>query len=216
MLRLLSMAIQCVSSIIFILPAMLILQYAILKQADFKKFMLVLIFAFYSMAVFSVVGLPTAYALRVEFSFNFMPLIDIVNSPVAYVKNTILNIILFMPMGFLLPVIWEEYRSMKKTVFMGLAISIIIEVLQIFTFRLTDIDDLLTNTLGAFLGYYMGKMFSFQLPWKISVNAKGRSMKYEPIIILTIIFMIGFFLQPLVSNAIWDIVLSSAWWESIK
>ena len=133
MVRLLSIGIECFSSMVFI-------------------------FAFYSMAVFSAVGIPTAYTLRVEFSFNLIPLIDISSSPVEYIKNTILNILLFIPMGFLLPAIWKEYRPIKKTVLMGLSVSVIIELLQIFTFRLTDIDDLITNTLGTFLGYYCGKM----------------------------------------------------------
>lgn len=216
MVRLLSVAIECLSSVIFIIPAMIILQYALLKQYNLKKFMMVLIFAFYSMAVFSVVGIPTAYTARVDFSFNLIPLIDIVNSPVEYIKNTILNIILFMPMGFLLPVIWKEYYSAKETIVIGLAVSIIIEMLQIFTFRLTDIDDLITNTLGTFLGYYIGKTFSFKLPLKISADAKDISWKYEPVMVLTITFLIGFFLKPLVSNKIWDVVLSGPLWENIK
>lgn len=216
MVRLLSVAIECLSSVIFMIPAMIILQYVLLKQYNFKKFMMVLIFAFYLMAVFSVVGIPTVSTARVDFSFNLIPLIDIVNSPVEYIKNTILNIILFMPMGFLLPVIWKEYRSAKETIIIGLTVSIIIEMLQIFTFRLTDIDDLITNTLGTFLGYYIGKTFSFKMPLKISADTKDISGKYEPVMILTITFLIGFFLKPLVSNKIWDVVLSGPLWENIK
>ena len=34
--------------------------------------------------------------------------------------------------------------------------SFTIEVLQLFTFRLTDIDDLIMNTLGTLLGYGIG------------------------------------------------------------
>ena len=119
-------------------------------------------------------------------------------------------------MGFLLPAIWKEYRPIKKTVLMGLLVSVIIELLQIFTFRLTDIDDLITNTLGTFLGYYCGKILSFKLPFKMSANDEKISTKCEPIIILITIFLIAFFLKPLVSNKIWDIVLSSPLWERIK
>lgn len=216
MIRLLSVMIECFSSIVFIVPAMLILQYVIFRQHSFNKFILVLIFAFYSISVFSVVGIPTVYTVRIDLSFNLVPLIDIVNSPLEYIKNTILNIILFIPMGFLLPVIWREFRSIKKVIFMGLAVSLMIEVLQIFTFRLTDIDDLITNTLGTALGYYIAKVFSFKLPLKIYINDKNITVKYEPIVILAITFLIGFFLKPLVSNVIWDFVLSSTLWESIK
>ena len=216
MVRLLSIGIECLSSMVFIIPAIIILQYALFKQCSYGKIFMVFIFAFYSMAVFSAVGIPTAYTLRVDLSFNLIPLIDIFSSPAEYIKNTILNILLFIPMGFLLPAIWKEYRPIKKTVLMGLLVSVIIELLQIFTFRLTDIDDLITNTLGTLLGYYCGKMFSFKLPFKMTTNDEKISTKCEPIIILITIFLITFFLKPLVSNKIWDIVLSSPLWERIK
>ncbi len=197
-------------------PAIIIMQYALFKQRNLSKLFMVFVFAFYSMAVFSVTGIPSVYTLRAEPAFNLIPLADIFNSPVAYVINTMLNIILFMPMGFLLPAIWKEYRSVKKTILMGLAVSILIELLQIFTFRLTDIDDLITNTLGTFLGYCCGKIFSFKLPLKLSVNAENNFTKYEPVIILAVVFLIAFLLKPFVSNEIWGIVLSSSLWESIK
>ncbi len=227
MIRLLSIAIDCFSTIVFILPAVIIFRYALLKQHDRNKTFMVFLFAFYSMAVFSAVGIPTAYTLKVDFHVNFIPLIDIFNNPPEYIKNTILNIILFMPLGFLLPVIWKEYRSGKKTVFTGLAMSVIIELLQIFTFRLTDVDDLITNTAGTFAGYYCAKIFLSKLPRKMPVNtakpdarknsAKMRiPMKYEPVIILAITFLIAFFLKPLVSGKIWDIVLSGSFWQNIK
>lgn len=168
------------------------------------------------MAVYSVTGLPSAYTLRFDFSLNLIPLIDIMNSPVEYIKNTVLNILLFMPLGFLLPVIWSEYRNAKKTVLTGLAMSVIIEILQIFTFRFTDIDDLITNTLGTVLGFGIAKMISFKPSFKISEREKTVFMKYELVILLGSVFLIGFFLKPLVSNVIWDTVLSSSWWESIK
>ena len=215
-LLLLSIGIGCFSSIIFIIPIVIILQYALFKQCNLSKMFMAFVFAVYFMAVFSVVGIPTIYTMKVNFTFNLIPLIDIFNSPFAYIKNTILNIILFMPFGFLLPTIWKEYRSIKKTVFMGLAISVIIELLQIFTFRLTDVDDLITNTLGTFLGYYCGKMFSFKLPLKISTKAENVSMKCEPIIILIATFLIAIFFQPLVSNKMWDIVLSSSLLEGLQ
>ncbi|MBD5451392.1 MAG: VanZ family protein [Lachnospiraceae bacterium] len=216
MVRLISMGIECISSMVFLIPVIIILQYILFKQHGFYQFVMILITAIYFMAMYSVTGLPTAYTLRFDFSLNLIPLIDIMNSPAEYIKNTVLNILLFMPLGFLLPVIWSEYRNAKKMVLTGLALSVIIEILQIFTFRFTDIDDLITNTLGTALGYVIAKMISFKLPLKISEKEKTVSMKYEPVIIWGTVFLIGFFLKPLVSNAIWDAVLYSSWWEGIK
>ena len=110
MVRLLSAGITCLSSIIFLVPAVIVLQYFVLRQRSFCKWFMVLLLAVYLTAVFSVTGLPTAYTLQFDLGVNLVPLADIVNSPLEYVKNTLLNIVLFMPLGFLLPVIWREYR----------------------------------------------------------------------------------------------------------
>ncbi len=215
MLRLVSIGIDCISSIIFVIPAIIILQHAVFRQRNFHQLIAMLLFALYSMAVFSVVGIPAAGTFKVDFSFHLIPLVDIVNSPLAYIKNTILNIILFVPMGFFVPAIWKNYRSMRRTLFMGLALSVSIEILQIFTFRLTDIDDLIANTAGTVIGYDLSKMFSFKLPLKLADDNECL-VSYEPIIILAVMLLIEIFLKPIVSNGIWDIVLSSSWWGKIK
>lgn len=215
MIRLLSIGIDCISSIIFVIPAVIILRYVIIRQRNFKQFIAVLIFALYSIAVFSVVGVPMVGTFKVDFSFNLIPLIDIVNSPLGYIKNTILNIILFIPLGFSVPAIWKNYRSIKTMFFMGLALSVSIEILQIFTFRLTDIDDLITNTAGSVIGYCISKRFVFESPLN-SDDHKEYLIRYEPVIILAVMLLIGIFLKPIVSNGIWDNVLTSSWWEKIK
>ena len=212
MARLLFIGIDTVSAIIVLLPIMLILRYTIYKQYSFKKVTLVFVYVVYLSAVFSAVGIPTINGLIVDIEFNFIPLIDVINSPVSYLKNTILNILLFVPLGFLLPTIWNEYRSAKKTLFTGLVISLIIEILQIFTFRLTDVDDLITNTVGTILGYYLYSRFSERMHLKLPESNK----KYEPFIVFIIILLIMFLIQPLISGVMWEYVLSSQIWESIR
>lgn len=199
------------------IPVIAILQYFVFRQRGFGKFLMALVFAFYLIGVFFVTGIPTFDSLRIELHFQWIPLIDIVNDPVGYLKNTVLNIILFIPMGFLLPALWKEYRSFKATLFFGFCVTLMIEILQIFTFRLTDIDDLITNTLGTAAGYYLWKMSAKRIVKKPSEGyvANKMSGKYEPIIILAVMFLIHFFLKPLVLNAVWDMILSSSWWERV-
>ena len=84
MIRLLSIGIDCISSIIYVIPAVIILQYAIFRKRNFNQFIATLIFALYSIAVFSVVGIPTVDTFKVDFSFNLIPLIDIVTSVLAH------------------------------------------------------------------------------------------------------------------------------------
>ena len=76
----------------------------------------------------------------------------------------ILNIIMFTPLGFLLPLIWKEFRNIINVSITGLGFSLAIEFCQLFNLRTTDIDDLMMNTLGAVLGYfiwvYVSKLFN--------------------------------------------------------
>ncbi|MDE6004221.1 MAG: VanZ family protein, partial [Oscillospiraceae bacterium] len=94
--------------------------------------------------------------------------------------------------------------------------SILIEILQIFTFRLTDIDDLITNTLGAILGYSIAKIILARVSYKISEISNDNAVKNESVIILIFAFLISFLLKPLVSNSLWEILLESSLWEKIK
>lgn len=67
----------------------------------------------------------------------------------------VLNIIMFIPLGFLLPLIWKEYRKIYKALRVGFCFSFAIEFCQLFNFRITDVDDLVMNTLGACVGYML-------------------------------------------------------------
>ena len=198
MMRLLSIGIDCVSAAIFVIPALAILQCTIYRKWEFKPFCVKLIFAFYAIALFSVVGVPAVGIFQVDFGLNLIPFADIVNSPFAYMKNTILNIILFIPMGFFVPAVWKNFRSFKTMFFMGLAVSLGIELLQIFTFRLTDIDDL--------LGYEISRRCSFPFSLK-SVDSKGILVRYEPVLILAVTLLVSMFLKPIVSDSIWNIII---------
>ena len=210
--RLLSIGIGVVSTTVVLLPIMIILHYIVFRRHDLKKSILVFIYAAYLSAVFTVVGIPTVNALVVNPEFNWIPIIDIISSPADYIKNTVLNIILFVPLGFLLPAIWSKYRPFKKTLFTGLGLSFIIEILQIFSYRLTDVDDLLTNTAGTIIGYYLSRTFAEKLRLKFPDSNE----MHEPISLCIVVLLIMFIVQPLISGKIWEYVLSGPLWEKIR
>ena len=79
MMRLLSIGIDCVSAAIFVIPALAILQCTIYRKWEFKPFCVKLIFAFYAIALFSVVGVPAVVTFQIDFGLNLIPFIDIVN-----------------------------------------------------------------------------------------------------------------------------------------
>lgn len=67
--------------------------------------------------------------------------------------NFIGNIVIFIPIGFLLPLLWRKFQNGFITVCFGFFISLAIEVLQLPQMRSSDVDDLWLNTLGTLLGY---------------------------------------------------------------
>ncbi|MBO6116605.1 MAG: VanZ family protein [Ruminococcus sp.] len=72
-----------------------------------------------------------------------------------------LNILLFMPFGALFPTISEKFRNPFATVLCGFLFSVGIESLQYITGRgLTEIDDVINNTVGALTGYLLFALIS--------------------------------------------------------
>ena len=68
-----------------------------------------------------------------------------------------MNVIMLMPLGFLLPYIWKNFRNPFKVAFTGFLLSVFIEFAQVPTNRLVDVDDVMMNTLGTMLGYLVWK-----------------------------------------------------------
>ena len=69
--------------------------------------------------------------------------------------NVLLNIAMFGPMGFLLPLIGKKFRKWYVTIPASFAASLAIEVFQLAIGRgICDVDDLFCNVLGAVMGYF--------------------------------------------------------------
>ena len=68
------------------------------------------------------------------------------------------NILGFMPAGFFIPMLWEERKGFLFTVSVTFQMSLTVEVLQLlFRVGSFDVDDLILNTLGGMLGYFLLK-----------------------------------------------------------
>lgn len=70
------------------------------------------------------------------------------------VTTVILNILLFVPLGYLSPLSFAKINRCWKVLLLGFLFSLLIETVQLIT-RLGwfDASDLLHNTLGAVIGY---------------------------------------------------------------
>lgn len=71
------------------------------------------------------------------------------------VLNLAANLFLYCPLGFFLPVLWEKFTSLKKTLFTGLCVSVAVEIIQFFIGRSADIDDVFLNVIGVAIGYLL-------------------------------------------------------------
>lgn len=70
--------------------------------------------------------------------------------------NVLLNIVLFIPLGMLLPVIWKRFRKWYAMLSVGFGLSMYIELMQYLGGRgILDVDDLFCNSLGAMMGYFL-------------------------------------------------------------
>lgn len=89
---------------------------------------------------------------------NFIPfvgMLDILREGDTFyiVVNLLGNLVMFLPLGFLLPLLCPRLRRFWKVSLWGLGTSLLIECSQLFLSRGTDMDDLILNTAGAMLGY---------------------------------------------------------------
>ncbi len=86
---------------------------------------------------------------------NFIPFKEILRYNMGsrlFFKNVIGNMVLFLPYGFFISLFLKNEKA-KLTVLLTMIISISIETVQLLIGRVFDIDDILLNILGGYLGY---------------------------------------------------------------
>ncbi len=154
----------------------------------------VIILAFYVIAVFHFTGAGTlynAFTFQTEIrykQFNLVPFSNDID-PVGY----LLNVLLFVPFGIIVPFIWQKKADFTYTAGTAFLFSLLIEVSQMLNIRSPDIDDLLLNTLGAMIGFILYQLFvkatkirfrlqsipSMELPVYIAVMFFGRFLLFN-------------------------------------
>ncbi len=75
------------------------------------------------------------------------------------ITNLLGNILLFIPLGLLPPLLWSWTRKLWKTLLLAAGIMTAIELLQMFLLVGTcDVEDLILNVSGAAIGYGIYKL----------------------------------------------------------
>ena len=160
--------------------------------------------ALYLAAVYNVAGAPELPYLYPRLNINLIPFWDITNGVSAYLINSGLHILLFIPLGFILPLLWKEFRSRKAMGITGFLVSLGIELAQLLNYRISDVDDLIMNTLGALLGYALLTLLSRRKKaLLIQEAADGRKMFLA---ILGVVILVMFALRPYITRAVSNIM----------
>lgn len=116
------------------------------------------LFYYYLCILFKhVVGTPTLDEVERMLALGdglFHPVLNLIPFADGISVSFLLNIVLFLPMGFLCPVISIRCQKPAAALLMGTALTVLVEISQLFTmYRATDVDDLIANVLGTLLGY---------------------------------------------------------------
>lgn len=114
------------------------------------------------------------------------------NFSIRHWQFVILNIVMFLPLGIILPILHSNFRKTRWTIGAGLMFTMSIESLQLMTSRGSFVlDDMFNNVLGVIIGYgiIMGIL-------TLLIAQKKKVVKvlayFSPLLIVIIIF-IGIF-----------------------
>ena len=87
---------------------------------------------------------------------NLIPFVNLLNYEIykEMLINVIGNTTMFIPLGIVWPCVFKKLDTHAKVIAAGVGFSLCIEILQLpFFDRVTDIDDLILNSVGFAVGY---------------------------------------------------------------
>lgn len=161
-----------------------------------------ILYYYLCMMMVNIVGIPTLSEYRRltrlgEAVFN--PNINLIPFSDGLSFSFIANIFLFIPLGFLCPLVSSAYGRVKNIFILGLGLSFFIEIVQLFTlYRATDINDILTNVVGTLIGYccfrFVKKLRGRRSKPQSDLRTGGKDYTaHLPVVIMLIAFVAGFF-----------------------
>jgi len=87
---------------------------------------------------------------------NLVPIVYLLDYPERReaILNFVGNTAMFVPLGIVWPLVFRQLDTHGKVIAAGVGCSMLIEILQLpFVDRVSDIDDLLLNSMGFIAGY---------------------------------------------------------------
>jgi len=196
--------IRSISGYIFVVPGIL-LYFLCLKKSEKTQSLLhiaaVLVFCYYLIGVLTMTGIGKLQSFSPR--IILIPFLDMISGPM----DTILNVILFFPLGFFLPLLYKRYNRISRVVLTGFLFSLSIEIIQMFGRGSTDINDLITNTVGVCLGYFIYKVLSklIQDEFRRKFQANKINDGIEVLFFITYSFVIMVTIQPWVIHSLFKL-----------
>lgn len=94
-------------------------------------------------------------------TMNLVPFIDVSMGRGDFMRQIILNVVMTVPFGFLLPLTNRKKNSLINTIFWTFLLSFSIEIMQLIinSGRSSDITDIITNVIGGVIGYFIYLIF---------------------------------------------------------
>lgn len=195
--RILFAFLEILAAALFLLPL-----YCILNKVRFhsiRKTAAYCLFSFYLVAVYSLAGMPCITYIHPDFNRNLIPFAGMLRD----LKNSILNVALFVPLGLLLPCLWARFRKFGRTLLFGFGLSLAVELGQLLTRRATDVNDLITNVLGTAVGFGLYRLLRRSFPG-LETLGEPQEPRDTALICLWVLGVM-FFLQPFPAAWLWDV-----------
>ncbi|HWS29574.1 MAG TPA: VanZ family protein [Clostridia bacterium] len=163
------------------------LLYALSGSTDFRKKLLGMAWWFFTVLYCAILGFVLFGGGRRDYDYsylrpNFVPFVSIVReignafigrfhmSPLIGIVG---NLLLFSPLGFLLPWKMKGKRPKSKAALLLFAAILSVEVFQqLFVKGVFDIDDILLNFTGALLGIAVQAAVQKSIPVPLAANLK--------------------------------------------
>lgn len=169
------------------LPLVLIYIFIFDKERAKRKWGWMALLTLYLNAMYIVIGVPGVQYIRWDPTINLIPFQDF---STRNILGMALNAVMFAPLGFLLPAYFERYRYWGRTLAAGFLTSLTVELIQLFTFRATDVDDLIMNTLGTLVGFLIARLvFGHRTAVYRGKRDWLELMIVNAIVLLTIVFV---------------------------
>lgn len=162
MLPISDILIRSISGYVFIVPVF-ILYFLYLKNQEESKAFSILLLYFYSIIIFRDFD-RNRYWL---YKHNIISSEDFSDSVSRYDKWTNryhTECCFICSFWIFLPLLYKKYHHIKTVVLTGFLFSLSVEIVQMFGWGSTDINDLITNTVGVCLGYLVYYLLSKVLP----------------------------------------------------